>query len=297
MSSKKLFNVFALLLMMAGVSSCEKMVIHEKDGEAVPEDANVVLNVRMIEQMPFDGQTRSDVMDYCTRLNFDVYDENGEKVDYVNQTSGDANFGVVSFSLPEGRYLIVVVAHSGSKNPSFYDNGKISISGKELGDTFWCCEEVDVASERIQRNLALERIVAMVRFISDDMPPSTANWMRFSYKGNRGSFNGFDGCGLSTTKNTRQTIELDISEDQRQFEFYMIPSEDQDELNIEVLTKHVEGTIIDNLSEKTIEGIPVRRNTITVCRGNLFDNADSSSSSYFTISVDAEWEETITVSF
>jgi hypothetical protein len=294
MTSKLFYNVFALTLMMAGVSSCEKMSLHEKTSTAIPEEANVVLNVSAFEQIPFEGQTRSDVKSCCTRLNFDVYDENGEKVDYVNQKQEDDNFGVASFSLPEGHYFLVVVGHSGSKNPSFYANGKISITGKELGDTFWCCEEVEVGTERIQKSLILKRIVALLRFIPSDALPSTANWMRFSYKGSRGTFSGFDGYG---TTNTKQSVELDVSDKQTQFEFYMIPSEDQDDLSIEVVTKHVDGDVIDNLSEKTIDGVPVRRNCITICRGNLFDNENSSSSSSFTISVDEEWGENITLSF
>lgn len=294
---KKLFNVLTLLLMMAAVSSCEKMVVQENGGETVPADANVVLRVGTIEQIPFDGQTRSDVKDCCVRLNFDVYDENGEKVDYVNQTSDDANFGAASFSLSEGHYFIVVVAHSGSKNPSFYANGKISIAGKELGDTFWCCEEVEVGTERIQKSLVLKRIVALVRFISNDALPATANWMRFTYKGSRGTFSGFDGYGWPTTKSTKQTVEMDVAAGQTQFEFYMIPCEDMGDLSVEVVTKHVEGAVIDNLSEKTIEGIPVRRNCITICRGNLFNNEDSSHSSNFTISIDEEWGENINLTF
>ena len=77
----------------------------------------------------------------------------------------------------------------------------------------------------------------------------------------------------------------------------MIPHEEQDDLTVEVLTKHVDGNIIDNLSEKTIEGVPVRRNCITICRGNLFDNESTMGSSCFTISVDDEWDETINKPF
>ena len=294
MKGKSLFNVFALVVLMASVSSCEKMVLNEQSGKDIPEDANVVVRVTQFEQIPFDSRTRTDVTNVCTRLCFDVYDENGEKLDYINQKSDDANFGVASYSLPEGHYYLIVIGHSSTKNPSFYANGKISISGKELGDTFWTCEELEVGSERINLDVVLKRIVAMVRFVPTDALPSTANWMRFAYKGSRGTFSGYDGYG---TTNAKQTVELDVENGQSQFEFYMIPHEEQDDLTVEVLTKHVDGNIIDNLSEKTIEGVPVRRNCITICRGNLFDNESTMGSSCFTISVDDEWDETINKPF
>lgn len=294
MTNKLLCNVFALVMMTAALSSCEKMVVSDQSEKAIPEDANVVLKVSQFEQISFDGQTRAEVGTVCTRLNFDVYDENGEKVDYLNQKSEDSNFGVASFSLPEGHYYIVVVGHCGSKNPSFYANGKISITGKELGDTFWNCEELEVGTERVQKNVALKRIVAMLRFIPNDDLPSTANWMRFSYKGSRGTFSGYDGYG---TTNAKQNVEMDVVSGQNQFEFYMIPQEDQEDLTVEVVTKHVDGSIIDNLAEKTIEGVPVRRNCITICRGNLFDNENTSGSVYITITVDDTWGESLNMTF
>jgi hypothetical protein len=256
--------------------------------------ANVVLRVGSIEQVPFPVTTRASVEGSCTKLNFHIYDDEGERVDYVNQKIDDADFGTASFQLDKGHYYLVVVAHSGSKNPSFYASGKISISGKELGDTFWCCEELEVGAERIQKEVTLKRIVAMVRFVPNDDLPSTANWMRFSYKGSRGTFSGYDGYGST---NAKQSIEMDVASGQKQFEFYLIPQEEQDDLSIEVVTKHVDGSIIDNLAEKTIDDVPVRRNSITICRGNLFDNESSSGSSYITISVDNTWGENINVNF
>lgn len=294
MKTKKWINVFALVMMTAALSSCEKMVVSDQSEKAIPEDANVVLSVKQFEQIPFDSRTRSDVGVRCTRLNFDVYDENGEKVDYLNQKSEDSGFGVASFSLPEGHYYIVILGHSGSKNPSFYANGRISITGKELGDTFWSCEELEVGTERVQKEVSLKRIVALVRFIPNDDLPGTANWMRFSYKGSRGTFSGYDGYG---TTNAKQNVEMDVTSGQNQFEFYMIPQEDQEDLTVEVVTKHVDGSIIDNLAEKTIEGVPVRRNSITICRGNLFDNENTSGSVFITITVDDTWGENLNMTF
>ena len=139
------------VMVLAGATSCEKMNVEGTEDASGP--ANVVLRVGSIEQVPFPAITRATVESLCTRLNFDVYDDQGMKVDYVNQKATDANFGTASFQLDEGHYYLVVVAHSGSKNPSFYVNEKVTISGSELGDTFWCCEEIEVGDGLVRGNL------------------------------------------------------------------------------------------------------------------------------------------------
>ena len=52
-----------------------------------------------------------------------------------------------------------------------------------------------------------------------------------------------------------------------------------------------------SLTEKEISQVPVKRNCITICRGNLFDGTSSAHSIFITISVDADWDENINVTF
>jgi hypothetical protein len=287
----KLSNVLALMLMTAVVSSCEKMTLAEGVESENNAKGNVVLRVTQFEQTPFGANTRADVGSACTRLCFHVYGEDGIRVKYVNQKQEDSNFGTASFSLDQGHYILVVVGHSGSSNPSFSANEKVSISGSNLGDTFWCCETFDVGDDEIELSLVLRRIVSLLRFIPTDERPANMNQMIFSYKGSKGSFSGLTGYGST---NTSQTVTLDVDPDDDQYEFYMIPSSDSDRLDIKLNTNYVESDgRIHNLTEKLISEVPVKRNCITICRGSLFDDTSSSQSVFITISVETEWDKNI----
>ena len=295
MKSKMLSNVFTLMMLTAVMSSCEKMTLSESAQSENGEKGNVVLRVTQFEQTPFDAQTRADVGSVCTRLCFHIYGEDGIRVKYVNQKLDESNFGTASFSLEKGKYILVVVGHSASSNPSFSANEKVSISGSNLGDTFWCCKEFEVGSDDVELSLALKRIVSLLRFIPTDEKPKDMNQVIFSYKGSKGSFNGLTGYGST---NTSQTVTLDVEPDAEQYEFYMIPSSDEDQLDIKMNTYYIESDgRIHNLTEKEISQVPVKRNCVTICRGSLFDGTSSSQSVFITISVDADWDENIDVTF
>ena len=295
MRSKLLSNVFTLMMVMAVVSSCEKMTLAEGVESENNAKGNVVLRVTQFEQTPFGANTRADVGSACTRLCFHIYGEDGVRVNYVNQKQEDSNFGTASFSLAEGRYVLVIVGHSASSNPSFSANEKVSISGSNLGDTFWCCEEFEVGEDELELNLRLKRIVSLLRFIPTDDKPADMNQVIFSYKGSKGSFSGLTGYGST---NTSQTVTLDVDADDDRYEFYMIPSSDDDRLDIKMSTYYIEGDgKIHSLTEKEISQVPVKRNCITICRGNLFDGTSSAHSIFITISVDADWDENINVTF
>ncbi|MBO7539904.1 MAG: hypothetical protein J6T44_11535 [Prevotella sp.] len=295
MRSKLLYNVFALMLMTAVVSSCEKMTLSESAKSENIDKGNVVLRVTQFEQIPFGAQTRAEVGSVCTRLCFHIYDEDGIRVSYVNQKLEESNFGTASFSLGEGRYVLVVVGHSASSNPSFSANEKVSISGNNLGDTFWCCEELEVGEDEIELNLRLKRIVSMLRFIPTDNKPANMNQVIFSYKGSKGTFDGLTGYGST---NTSQTVKLEVDPDADQYEFYMIPSTDNDLLDINLSTYYIEEDgKIHSLTEKEISQVPVKRNCITICRGSLFDGSSSAQSVFITISVDADWDDNINMDF
>ena len=295
MRSRMLCNVFALMLLTAAVSSCEKMTLSESAQSENAERGNVVLRVTQFEQTPFDPQTRAEVGSVCSRLCFHIYGEDGIRVSYVNQKQEDSNFGTASFSLAEGRYILVVVAHSASSNPSFSANEKVSISGSNLGDTFWCCETFEVGENDVELSLSLKRIVSLLRFIPTDDIPANMNQVIFSYKGSKGSFNGLTGYGST---NTSQTVTLDVDPEDDRYEFYMIPSSDNDVLDIKMSTYYIESDgRIHSLTEKEIGQVPVKRNCITICRGSLFDGNSSSHSVFITISVETDWDENINVSF
>ena len=272
------------VMLLTGVS-CEKMNVEASDDDG--RRANVVLRIGSIEQVPFPVATRATMEELCSHLCFHIYDDDGVRVDYVNQKVGDDHYGTASFLLDEGHYYLVAVGHSGSRNPSFSANEKVTISGNDLGDTFWCCEDFNVADDVVNLDLVLNRIVSMLRFIPTVTPPENLNKIVVKYKGSKGTFNGLTGYGSTTTN---QTVDIYPSAEDRQYEFYMIPRAEEDEIDVTFNGYYVDNdNIIHSLGGCMIDGVPLKRNSITICSGNLFDGTDRSASVIIKVAIDDTW--------
>ena len=290
MKSHRNCSVFALMMMAALMSSCEKMVLSNSTEVKNDEKVNVILRVTQFEQVPLASMTRTGVGSVCSRLNFAIYDAEGVRKELVSQKSGDADFGVASLSLEEGDYHLVIVGHSGPENPSFKANEKITITGKNMTDTFWNTGELHVGAESISKSFILKRIVSLVQFVPDDAFPAGLDSIHIFYNGSRGTFDGLTGYG--TTKG-QQHVGLKIEGIDSQIAFYMIPRAENDTLDITLETF----SDAQRLTKKSIENIPVRRNSATICRGNLFDNESSTHGISATVTVDDTWDNPIQITF
>ncbi len=279
--SSLLWAVVSGVVLLSGVS-CEKMIVGD-DGD---DDANVVVSIRSIEQTPFKSFTRASLEDVCTRLNFIVFDKDGVKLDQKNQELGDENFGQGKFTLPLGTYRLVIVAHSSNGNPSVEkrtDKKNESIAFKNVNgftDTFFASQDITVGEEAMSLNINLNRIVALVRFINEDPIPVKADSIMFYYEGGSGSIDALNGSGNVQSK---QVTWVGKSHFGSPFEIYTIPREDSDHLDVTVGA--YQGS--DNLSSTKIPNIPIQRNSITTCRGAIFNGKVSKVS--FTMQVMSDW--------
>lgn len=261
--------------MMLSVASCEKMVISQD-----------------VSGSSLSAVTRTNTGDY-NRLNFVVFDENGERVDQKNQELGDDDFGEANFTLPVGTYRLALVAHSAKGNPSVnkrtYDaNGDVkkneSISfanDKGFTDTFFDSQLVEVGEEAVTVPFDLKRIVSMIRFQPTDVIPEHTDSIRIYYEGGSGSIDVVTTYGNVHSKQTMWFAK------EEPLEIYTIPWQDNDYLKVTIGAYH--GT--DLLTTTEIENIPIRRNAITTCRGNLFDGKVTNVSFSFTI--ETTWGEPI----
>ena len=266
---KQFFSLFVAfvcgVMVLAWAVSCEKMNVEDdEDGSK----ANVVLRIGSFEQVPFEmSKTRGrDVNGICSRLNFLVY-QNGERIRQISQTSEDDGFGEAKIQLSEGRYFLVVLAHSSNGNPTSTDARKIGFTNTTgFTDTFFYGDSLIVEKEDQTRTLELKRITAMVRFIPYDDIPARAGRIRFYYTGGSGSLDaGNDGWGVV---NSKQSQWYDLAHNEEKFEIYTIPHDDDDELTVTASTYRGETEDIE--TERKVENIPVLRNHITICRGYLF---------------------------
>ena len=259
-----LWAVVSGMMLLTGVS-CEKMNLGNAD-----EEANVVVTISSIEQTPFKAMTRATLSDVCTRVNFIIFDKEGVRVDQKNQEVGDEDFGQGRFTLPLGDYRLVIVAHSSNGNPTVKKrttNKNESVSfPNAIGftDTFFASRNLTVGEDAVTLEMDLMRIVAMIRFINEDPLPVKADSIIFYYKGGSGSLDALSGWG---NVNSDQYVGFGKSRLNSPYEIYTIPREDSNELNVTVSTYQD----TDQLTETEITNIPIRRNSITTCRGAIFN--------------------------
>lgn len=272
----RFFNPYGVLVcgVMLCVASCEKMVLTEEAGASLS------------------AVTRSNAGVY-TRLNFVVFDDDGERVDQINQEVGDDDFGEAHFTLPLGTYRLALVAHSAKGNPSvnkrtFDNDGQVkkheSISftnDKGFTDTFFDSQLVEIGEDAVTVPFDLKRVVSMVRFVPTDVIPAQTDSIRIYYEGGSGSLDAVTSYGNVHSK------QIMWFAPEAPFEIYTIPWQDSDYLKVTIGA--YQGTNL--LTSTDIENIPIRRNTITTCKGNLFDGKVTNVS--FSFTVETTWSDPI----
>ena len=292
-SLSALFVLFVMSVVFALVS-CEKpLIAEEKENNAEDTKGNLRVSVFQIEKTPFaslfpsasqtttrGAQAASDV---CTRLNFAVYDQGGLRLKQVNQTSDMADFGHASFQLEEGTYQLVVVGHSASGNPTMTNPAKIQFTNATgYTDTFLCYGEVTIGEEAVDLQVSLDRIVALCRFVVTDDIPADVRKMQFYYTGGSGAFNAATGLGSVASK---QTVTVDVTGGQKQFDLYTFLHELSDNIALKVTALDASGNV---LYEREFD-VPMQQNHITWLSGAFFNGSGSSSTTITGVTVNTDW--------
>ena len=288
------------------LSSCEKPITNADSavsGSAADKDANLTVTVFEIEKTPFGSLTRGPegpltrstngattragqqpLSTVCTRLNFAIYDEDGSRTKQANQTSVAADFGKASFQLEPGDYTLVVVGHSSNGNPTMTDLKKIQFTNSQgYTETLLCCTMVTISEDPVEKQVSLDRIVSLCRFVVTDDIPADVKKMRFYYTGGSGAFNALTGLG---SVNSKQTVTVDVSSgSQKQFDLYTFLHEVQSDISLKV-------TALDNddnvLYERDFD-VPMEQNHITWLSGAFFNGSGSSSLTITGVTVNTDW--------
>ena len=295
---KSLCTVATLCAMLAIVvlASCEKVIFDQEEKSTGDADGNLTVSVYQIEQMPFASQnggsethragTRAAVTDYCNRLNFAVYEMDGSRVKQVNQTSDKTGFGTASFSLEEGEYQLVVLAHSSNGNPTMTNPQKIQFSNSTgYTDTFLYYTTVTVTEEHQTLSVSLERIVSMCRFVMNDSIPAGVNKLEFYYTGGSGAFNATTGLGNVNSKQ-KMTFSVTAGQSGTQYDLYTFLHQQDDDITLKVTA--YDGS--DNVLYEREFDVPMTRRKITRLSGDFFTGEPGSSGDVgVVISINGDW--------
>lgn len=292
--------LFGLAVMLA---ACEKSIVDEGGKKGQEANANVVLRVNTYGQEAFDapalGETRGRrsaeaLTDQCSRLSVAIFRQDGTKVKNVNQTSTDGSFGTVAVSLAEGTYKVVAVAHNSTEgNATISSTEKVTFANNKMSDTFACCETLSVLDgSAIEKEVLLQRVVAMVRLTVTGVIPDEVTRFKFYYTGGSSTLNPSTGYGCVNSKQTEYRSVVVDGSPVNVFELYTAPHELNDVLKLVITAQDSNN---QTLNEWTMEDIPVTRNKITTWSGALFDDGTGggTGSGGIGITLDTEWDGTI----
>ena len=289
MKKVMLFGLAAVLM-----AACEKPIMEDDIKSGHESDANVVLRITAYDQ---EAATRSAeaLTDQCSRLSVAIFRQDGTKVKNVNQTSTDGGFGTVAVSLAEGTYKVVAVAHNSTEgNATISSTEKVTFASNKMSDTFACCETFSVLDgSDVEKELLLQRVVAMVRLTVTGTIPDEVARLKFYYTGGSSTLNPSTGYGCVQSKQTEYRAAVLNGSAVKVYELYTAPHELNDVLKLVITAQDSDN---QTLNEWTMEDIPVTRNKITTWSGALFgddDTGGSTGSGGIGITLDTEWDGTI----
>lgn len=189
--------------------------------------------------------------------------------------------------LAEGKYHLVIVAHSNEKNATTTDINKITFESNKLSDTFHYYKEIELVAGGNNIDVVMERVTAMFRLEIADQIPENVKQLKFYYTGGSSTLSGYTGAG---SVNSRQTEIRNVQSGINTYEVYTFPQPDDKKLKMTITALDASG---ETVCTKTFEDVAVSKNMITCYKGNLFTNIapPAASDNYnFSISVNTDWK-------
>ena len=284
-----------LLLIIAGLllAACEKYVAEDvAQTESKVVDGNLVVKAECVVTKAAgddDEQVSLPLNERFTRMSMVLY-QNDVRVDYVNQTYKDKDFGTMSVDLEPGTYQLVVLAHSGQRSPTTTNCHKISFSAP-LTDVFSYYGDVVVGKEASKITVQLTRSVAKIQLNITDEIPTDVSFFNFIYKGASVSFDPATKIGLASS--TRRNVEIEKVDGVKTFEFYTFVTGDDQLVDLDV-AGYSEAK--DILGAKKFPGISVGLRKVTKIDSPVFDGVIEGPTD-ISVTVDDTWDGLIDYTF
>ena len=263
------------------MTSCERP-LNLNDGD----EENVMLTFK-----PTSKDTTRSPSSYFSKLNIQLFDEDGEKVfdEVRTQDKDDAGFCTLSVKLSAGKYWVVAVGHSSKRSATIKSPESVQFTaseGEKLTDTFCACEQVTIGGSDASFTLDMYRVGAMVQFcFTDTNPPVNWSHVRIDYTGGSANFNPqtLEGNTKSTQSEKRTTNGINI------YQVFTFPYMSKTGLlKMTVTGLDIDGTTI---RKRVFEDVPVTRNRITTFTGKFFVDGDGEfTQSDFGFVIHADWD-------
>lgn len=294
---KTLRNPYALLLLLLvcllSLTSCEKSdtdvsgqeEVERKEGQAV-----VRLCLSRYDVTPFETKATTEsstrpVGDVCTMVNVALF-KDGERVKSITQSKADGGtFGSIELAVDKGQYIIVAVAHNGTKTATLTSPDKVTFADNKVTDTFCCCDTVDISGDG-DIDLLLRRCVGMFRLQIVDMVPAAVTSMKFYYTGGSSTLDVAAGAGCVNSRQTEILAVADAAHDASSvYEVYTFPHTDGRTMRVTVSALDAKDNV---LYERTYEEVPAVKGHITQYTDHFFEE-DAAVKPQVNIQVDDTW--------
>ena len=295
----KYLKLSCLLALSLALVSCEKVSLDELLSKEPPttqpssnDNASLSIHIGGIADANYkDASAKGTraiepIGKVCTKLTISIYSTDGLQVYSANKKSTDTDFANVTMKLAEGKYHLVIVAHSNEKNATTTDINKISFDGK-LTDTFHYYEEIELVAGSNNIDVVMERVTAMFRLEIADQIPENVKQLKFYYTGGSSTLEGVTGYGCV---NSKQTELRNIKTGTKIFEVYTFPHPDGKTLKMTITALGASG---ETVCTKTFEDVAVSKNMITRYKGSFFTNITppTAADNYkFSISANTDWK-------
>lgn len=273
-----------MVLLAVVMSGCEKAITED----VTADGGDVVLR---FQHNSGDITRAGSMAAYCSKLNVQLFDEDGQKVfsSVRTQTNDDDDFGTMSLKLSAGTYTVVAVAHSSARSATIKSPEVVQFTaqdGEKLTDTFCHCSQITVGEKGEVFTLDMFRVCAMVQFVlEDETVPTDFAYFKMEYTGGSANFNPTTSEGItkSSQLENRPRNSLNIHQ------CYTFPYLSEScLLKMTCTATDSDGNII---RQSVFTDVPVTRNRITTYRGPFFGDGDGEfTQSDFSFVIHADWD-------
>lgn len=313
-----------LLMLVATLTSCEKFALDDSGTNSHDANANVIIHASVAknnstgtrsgeedfgdeEKGDEDGLDEGDeeiegkpLEDYCSRLSIAIFDGE-EKVKTLNLKAEDG-YEDIGINLDAGKYRMVAIGHNGSGNCTISSPEKVKFYKNKMTDTFFYYGTFNVIDgEDTDDYILLNRAVAQFKVhITDATIPAEAHSIKFYYTGGSSTLDAVTGYGCVQS---RQTESFKLQEGKRDYSVYTFPREENKGLK---MTINILDADAQSIKEYSKEGVPVKRNNITLTNISIKDHTISdpdqkedgdSGKGNLGFTVNPDWEGEIVVEF
>lgn len=300
-----------LLMLVATLTSCEKFALDDSGTNSHDANANVIIHASVAKNNS--TRTRSGegdfgdeevegkpLEDYCSRLSIAIFDGE-EKVKTLNLKAEDG-YDDIGINLDAGKYRMVAIGHNGSGNCTISSPEKVKFYKNKMTDTFFYYGTFNVIDGKDTDNyILLNRAVAQFKVhITDATIPAEAHSIKFYYTGGSSTLDAVTGYGCVQS---RQTESFKLQEGKRDYSVYTFPREENKGLK---MTINILDADAQSIKEYSKEGVPVKRNNITLTNISIKDHTisdpdqkedDDSGKGNLGFTVNPDWEGEIVVEF